>query len=65
MNLISKEIEQYCQDQSQQDTDLLKDLVNKTLLEEEIPQMLSGPLVSGFLQFLIRVAGVKNILERI
>ena len=63
MNLISKEIEQYCQDQSQQDTDLLKDLVNKTLLEEEIPQMLSGPLVSGFLQFLIRVAGVKNILE--
>ena len=63
MNLISKEIEQYCLDQSQADTGLLKDLVNKTLKEEKIPQMLSGPLVSGLLQLLIKVTGAKNILE--
>ena len=63
MNIISKKIEQYCLDQSQADTGLLKDLVNKTLKEEEIPQMLSGPLVSGLLQLLIKVTGAKNILE--
>ena len=63
MNLISKEIEQYCLDQSQKDTGLLKDLVNKTFKEEKIPQMLSGPLVSGLLQLLIKVTGAKNILE--
>ena len=63
MNLISEEIEQYCLDQSQQDTGLLKALVNKTLKEEEIPQMLSGPLVGGLLQLLIKITGAKNILE--
>tara|TARA_B100000686_G_scaffold12795_1_gene12331 strand:+ start:55 stop:690 length:636 start_codon:yes stop_codon:yes gene_type:complete len=63
MNLISEEIERYCLDKSQPDTGLLKDLVNKTLEEEEIPQMLSGPLVSGLLQFLIKITGAKNILE--
>ena len=63
MNLISEDIEQYCLDQSQPDTGLLKALVNKTLKEEEIPQMLSGPLVSGLLQFLIKITGAKNILE--
>ena len=63
MNLISKEIEQYCLDQSQPDTSLLKALVNKTLKEEEIPQMLSGPLVGGLLQLLIKITGAKNILE--
>ena len=63
MNLFSKEIEQYCLDQSQPDTGLLKALVNKTLKEEEIPQMLSGPLVGGLLQLLIKITGAKNILE--
>jgi len=63
MNLISKKIEQYCLDQSQPDTGLLKALVNKTLKEEEIPQMLSGPLVGGLLQLLIKITGAKNILE--
>ena len=63
MNLISKEIEQYCLDKSQADSGLLKDLVNKTFKEEKIPQMLSGPLVSGLLQLLIKVTGAKNILE--
>ena len=63
MNLISKEIEQYCLDQSQPDTGLLKALVNKTLKEEEIPQMLSGPLVGGLLQLLIKITGAKNKLE--
>ena len=63
MNLISEEIERYCLDKSQPDTGLLKDLVNKTLKEEEIPQMLSGPLVGGLLQLLIKITGAKNILE--
>ena len=63
MNLSSKKIEQYCLDQSPADTGLLKDLVNKTLKEEKIPQMLSGPLVSGLLQLLIKVTEAKKILE--
>ncbi len=63
MKLVSKEIEKYCEKISLHDNDLLKDLSRKTWDEEEIPQMLSGPLVSGLLYFLIKITRAKRVLE--
>jgi caffeoyl-CoA O-methyltransferase len=63
MKLVSKEIEKYCEKISLHDNDLLKDLSRRTWDEEEIPQMLSGPLVSGLLYFLIKITRAKRVLE--
>ena len=63
MKLVSKEIEKYCEKVSLHDNDLLKDLSRRTWDEEEIPQMLSGPLVSGLLYFLIKITRAKRVLE--
>jgi len=63
MDLVSKEIEQYCQDYSLDDTDLLKELSKTTWETEEIPQMLCGSLVGGLLQMLIKISGAKRVLE--
>jgi len=56
MDLVSKEIEQYCQDYSLDDTDLLKELSKITWETEDKPQMLCGSLVSGLLQMLIKIS---------
>jgi len=63
MSLVSKKIEKYCEKVSLSDNKLLKDLSKKTWQDEEIPQMLSGPLVGGILHFLVKIAKVKNVLE--
>ena len=47
MKLVSKKIEDYCINQSLADNDLLKNLSIETWKNEEIPEKLSGPLVSG------------------
>ena len=63
MKLVSKKIEEYCVNQSLSDNKLLKALSKKTWKKEEIPEMLSGPLVSGLLHFLIKISGAKRVLE--
>ena len=63
MKLVSKKIEEYCINQSLADNDLLKNLSIETWKNEEIPEMLSGTLVSGILHLLIKIAKVKNVLE--
>ena len=63
MKLVSKKIEEYCINQSLTDNDLLKNLSIETWKNEEIPEMLSGTLVSGILHLLIKIAKVKNVLE--
>ena len=63
MKLLPKKIQEYCVNQSLSDNELLKALSNKTWEEEEIPEMLSGPLVSGLLHFLIKISGSKRVLE--
>jgi caffeoyl-CoA O-methyltransferase len=63
MHFISEDIEQYCKDYSIPDSDLLKELSKTTWETEEIPQMLCGSLVSGFLQILIKISGAKRVLE--
>ena len=63
MRFISEDIEKYCKDYSVKDTDLLKELSKTTWEIEEIPQMLSGSLVGGLLQMLIKISGAEHILE--
>ena len=63
MRFISEDIEKYCKDYSVNDTNLLKKLSKTTWETEETPQMLSGSLVGGLLQMLIKISGAKRILE--
>jgi len=58
-----EEIESYCKSYSLKDSSLLQELSKTTWDSEEIPQMLSGPLVGGLLQTLIRISGAINVLE--
>ena len=63
MNITPKEIEDYCKEFSIQDTELLSQLTTKTWEAEEMPQMLSGSLVGGLLQMLVKISGAERILE--
>ena len=63
MRFISEDIERYCKDYSVNDTDLLKKLSKTTWETEEVPQMLSGSLVGGLLQMLVKISGAERILE--
>ena len=63
MKFNSEEIESYCKSYSLKDTSLLQELTKTTWNSEEIPQMLSGSLVGGLLQTLIRISGAVNVLE--
>ena len=63
MNITPKEIEDYCKEFSLQDTELLSQLTTKTWEAEEMPQMLSGSLVGGLLQMLVKISGAERILE--
>ena len=63
MNFISEELENYCEEYSVSDDMILKSLVDSTIKNEELPHMLSGPLVGGLLQLLIQISNSKNILE--
>ena len=42
---------------------MLSDLTESTWSSEKLPQMLSGSLVGGLLQTIIRISGAVNILE--
>ena len=63
MQIISKEIEEYCKKFSIDDTGLLSEVATSTWETEDMPQMLSGALVGGLLQILIKISGAKRILE--
>ena len=58
-----EEIESYCKSYSLKDSSLLQELTKTTWNSEDIPQMLSGSLVGGLLQTLIRISGAVNVLE--
>ena len=63
MKFNPEEIESYCKSYSLKDTLLLQELTKTTWNSEEIPQMLSGSLVGGLLQTLIRISGAVKVLE--
>ena len=63
MKFNSEEIDSYCKSYSLKDNSLLQELTKTTWNSEDIPQMLSGSLVGGLLQTLIRISGAVNVLE--
>ena len=63
MNFSLEKIEKYCKDFSFKDSPLLSDLTESTWSSEKLPQMLSGSLVGGLLQTIIRISGAVNVLE--
>ena len=60
---VNKDIQQYCEQNSTQDSQLLKNLVHETECTMHIPQMLSNPLVGNLLRMLVQITDAKNILE--
>ena len=61
--MIDEKIIKYCNQHSNQDSDVLKELENYTFENENIPQMISGNMVGNFLQLLIKSMNAKKILE--
>jgi len=63
MKFVSDEILAYCNNHSNEDSDLLKELIDYTYLKEIAPQMISGSHVGNFLQSLIKISKAKLVLE--
>ena len=63
MSFNPEKIESYCKKFSIKDSSLLSELTKSTWQSEDIPQMLSGSLVGGLLQTLIKISGAVNVLE--
>ena len=61
--MIDEKIIKYCNENSNQDSDILKELETYTFENENIPQMISGNMVGNFLQLLIKSMNAKKILE--
>ena len=56
-------LENYCIEHSQQESDLQKEIREYTYKNERYPQMISGILVGNFLHSLIKSINAKRILE--
>ena len=61
--LRSEQMLDYCRDHSQADSAILIELEQYTWKNEDVPQMISGKLVGKFLQSMIKMVGVKYIVE--
>ena len=61
--MIDEKIIKYCNEHSNEDSDILKELETYTFENENIPQMISGNMVGNFLQLLIKSINAKKILE--
>ena len=61
--LKSEKILDYCRQHSKADPSLLSNLEKYTWENEDVPQMISGPLVGKFLQSIIRMINAKRIVE--
>ena len=60
MKFISDEILAYCESHSNEDSKLLKELIDYTYSTETAPQMISGSHVGNFLQSLIKISKSKK-----
>jgi len=63
MNFTQKDIENYCIENSSQVSSVAHDLQSYTMNSVHGSQMLVGKLEAAVIQFLIKIGGVKNILE--
>ena len=53
----------YCQEHSEENSSILKDIEKYTWDNEDVPQMISGQLVGNFLQSIIKMIQAKRIVE--
>jgi caffeoyl-CoA O-methyltransferase len=60
---IDKEIVQYCNRHTTEESSILRELVKKTESELQYSDMICGPRVGELLKLLIRMSGAKRILE--
>lgn len=63
MHFISKDIESYVDNHSEDEPELLKELSRETHLQVLRPRMLSGHFQGRFLSLLSKIIGPKTILE--
>jgi len=63
MKFLSEDILEYCKEHSNEDSQLLKELIDYTYQIEDVPQMISGSHVGNFLQGLIKMSKAKLVLE--
>tara|TARA_B110000263_G_C15310066_1_gene512574 strand:+ start:2153 stop:2779 length:627 start_codon:yes stop_codon:yes gene_type:complete len=61
--MVNNNINQYCEQQSEQENKLQKEIREYTYANETYPQMISGILVGNFLYHLIKINQSKRILE--
>ena len=61
--LNKQKIINYCNQYSNKDSNLTKELIEYTFQNEVAPQMISGIQVGNILQSLIMISGAKKILE--
>ena len=58
-----KHLEDYCIEHSIQESQLLKEIQDYTKKNEEVPQMISGPIVGNILGMLIKAMQATHVLE--
>lgn len=63
MNIVSKSIENYIDEQSNEQDPVLQDLLRETHLKVLMPHMCSGPVQGQLLYLLAKMIRAKNILE--
>lgn len=63
MELINREIAEYTESFTSEESTILKELVRASERELEYTDMLSGPQVGMLLQMLVQISGAKRILE--
>ena len=61
--LNKEDILKYCENYSNKDSKILKELIEYTFKNEPAPQMISGVQVGNFLQSLVMATGALKILE--
>ena len=65
MKFVSEDILAYCHDHSNEDSELLKELIEYTFSTEDVPQMISGSHVGNFLQSLIKISKAKQAKSKL
>src|SRR5659263_396024 len=61
--IVPKKIEQYCQDHTNPESNLIQQLVAETFAHTDFPEMEVGHLEGAFLRMLVRLLRAKRILE--
>jgi caffeoyl-CoA O-methyltransferase len=61
--IVPKKIEQYCQEHTNPESQLLHELVAQTFAHTAFPEMEVGHIEGAFLRILVRLLGAKRILE--